>query len=127
MNVDKYVSEMRNLLIMSKRMSEFHEKNLKNFPLVAMNNVSKVEIEYNIPDGTMLEKETMFGYVKFNVYTKSKRSAGDKKRSVKKRAEDIVNWTKSLLWNNMDVSVIVNNKKVFPETAKSSRKSKDEQ
>lgn len=102
-----YLSEMRRLATLSGRLSEFHVRNLELYVKVTMENIQDANIEYEIPSPGKTE-----GFVKYTIYTKNKKSAGNRERSVKQRASDLISWTKTLLWSDMKVSVVVNDKEV---------------
>lgn len=102
-----YLSEMRRLATLSGRLSEFHVRNLELYVKVTMENIRDANIEYEIPSPGKTE-----GFVKYTIYTKNKKSAGNRDRSVKQRASDLISWTKTLLWSDMKVSVVVNDKEV---------------
>lgn len=103
----EYVNEMRRLATLSGRISEFHDKNLRMYCRIVFENFDSAAIDYQIP----IYKETS-GWVKYKINTIKKKSAGNKARSVKKRAEDLARWTRDLLWRDMEVSVFINDKEI---------------
>jgi hypothetical protein len=103
----EYVNEMRRLATLSGRISEFHDKNMRLYCRIVFENFQDAAIEYQIP----IYKETN-GWVKYKVNTVKKKNAGNRARSVKKRAEDLARWTRDLLWRDMEVSVFINDKEV---------------
>lgn len=103
----EYVDEMRKLATLSSRLSEFHIKNLRTYVMITIENIESANIDYQVP----IMGETN-GYVKYKIYTEKGKKAGNKQRSVKQRSEDLIRWTKDLLWNDMDVVVFINDKEV---------------
>lgn len=114
-NIDQeYIDEMKKLAIMSRRLSSFHIKNLQLFGMVALDNVEDLKIEYQLPIDVKEE-----GFVEFRAKLKKGKAAGTKKVPVKRRTEDLAKWTRHLLWNEMVIKVLINDKEVHLSGRKS--------
>lgn len=101
------LNDLKNLTVISKKLSEAHVKTLTKFCFIALENINKVEIEYCIdPNVTEYsEKQDLKGYVKFTVFKKnSKKKMGNKSRNELDRFKDIKKWTESIFWKNIDIS-----------------------
>ncbi len=116
------LDDLKNLTLISKRLSESHVKSLTNFCFIAFDNLSKVEIEYSIdPD---LDQPTKNGYsstengyrskkngfIRYKLYRKNKKkSLGSRELSVAKRVMSVRKWTISIFWDDLEV-VFLNEK-----------------
>ena len=103
-DVQARIKEMAKLALLSGRISEFHEKNLKAYPFVFFNDVESAEIEYDLT-----QKEDSFVAFKLKIkdFTNS---------HIEKRFSAIQNATRSLFWNNLAVRVYVNDILMFGDT-----------
>lgn len=112
-NVEAKLREMAKLTILSNRLSEVHEKNLKMYPLVFFNNVRKVTIGY---DFSQLE-------IKMDDKEQPKRNAGlvefcldlslDGNDNLDKRFSALEMATRNLFWPTTKVKVYLNNELKF--------------
>ena len=93
----EFLTEMKKLVILTKRLSEFHINNLKNFPVIAFEGIERVSIDYDL-------KSTP-GHISYTIETKKKRF-----KNRQKRLEDIRAWARSLLWKEIDVKITLNGK-----------------
>lgn len=99
------LTDLQNLTVFTKRLSEAHVKMITNFCFIALENVNKVEIDYCVDPTLLFSSEYKNGYIKFIVHKKhNQKSMGNKQRSQNKRLEDIKVWVRSILWNDIDIS-----------------------
>jgi hypothetical protein len=89
------IQEMRKLALFSKRLSEWHIKNLKLWPQIALEGLQKAEVEYSIGDRP---DECYINYV-------IKVNDGTDMSDFALRASHIEKWVKSLLWNDINFSM----------------------
>ena len=97
---------MKQLLILSKKLSEWHVKNLNNFIFIAFDNVASVEIDYDVSQGPG-------SYVIFNVKKKDSRKKIAEKSQIARRCQDVEHWVRSIIWEEVRVEIKVNNKNIF--------------
>jgi hypothetical protein len=107
---NNFLAEMRKSILLTKRMSEFHLNNLKNFAFIAFDNLNKIEISYNIDCDPKMNN---YGYIHFNLSPKP-RKAISSKNTLSKRCSDVDSWTKNLLWKEISVEIFNKNKKIYP-------------
>lgn len=118
---DGELQEMRKLVLFSKRISQWHEKNLNAWPLIAFNEeagykIVKAEIDYMIGD------KGDECYVNYIIRFKSKKLPAD----FEKRADALGRWVRNVFWTDMGFAVKDQDGKVlFPvEKKKNERKRK---
>jgi len=97
---DGELQEMRKLVLFSKRISAWHEKNLSAWPLIAFNEEAgykllKAEIDYSIGD----RGEEC--YVNYLIRFKNKKLPLD----FEKRAAALEQWVKNIFWKDMSFSI----------------------
>ena len=93
------LDDHRNMLMVSKKVSDFQLTNLKTWPLIVFDNVENVSVSYNF-----IDKEEMFfaGEVTFDFKFKNDLTPDDSK---KKQSLSILNqWTKLLFYTDTKVS-----------------------
>jgi hypothetical protein len=105
------IQEMAKLTVLSGRINELQQKNLKTFPLVYFNGVSKVEVNYDLStaQGSELGKASNKSSVSY--YLTIDENAPNS--NIEKRFEALVSSVKSLFWNNIKITVYFNNLRVF--------------
>lgn len=103
------VRELAKLSILSNRISEVHETNLKAYPFIFFNGLDKAEIDYNLERGTK-------NHVAFNITLK----VGATNHFLEKRFLALDQSVKNLFWKEVTVSVKLNGKKVFDSTPEES-------
>jgi len=113
------LQEMRKLVLFSKRISAWHEKNLNAWPLIAFNEeagykIVKAEVDYMIGD------KGDECYVNYIIRFKSKKLPAD----FEKRADALGKWVKNIFWADMGFAVKnQDGKTLFPvEKKKNERK-----
>ena len=100
------LTDLSKLTIISKKLSELHVKTLNRFCFIALENISRVDIEYCVDPNVEPDlNKNKAGYVKFIVYKKNERkSLGNPQRKQKDRFDDIKKWTQSIFWNDIEIS-----------------------
>jgi hypothetical protein len=102
---DKIVEEHRNMLILSKNLSEFHINHLKNWPMLVFNDVDKCEVDWNFFD----ENDVLSpGYITFNFTFKQKPQV----QELKKAQENLSSWCKCLFFKETEVTLLDEGKKI---------------
>jgi hypothetical protein len=104
------IEEMKKLVIFSHKLSDWHVKNLRNFVFTTLDNVKSVEIEYDVE-----AREQSF--ITYKV-TRIPRKKLGKTDEMDKRLKFLEQWTKSLFWNELSVSVYDGKNKLFPAKVK---------
>lgn len=89
------IEEMKKLILFSKRLSEWHLKNLKMWPLVVFNDLIKAEVEYNIGD------RPDESYVNYLIRFKD----DAKPQDFELRCKHLHQWVQNLLWTDIGFSV----------------------
>jgi hypothetical protein len=105
------IQEMRKLVLFSKRLSEWHIKNLKLWPQIVFDNLANAEIEYNIGDKS---EET---YIRYVLKFKKKAKLSD----FDLRSSHLEKWVKSILWSDTQFSIVDPNGKVLYGIGKDER------
>lgn len=99
------MDDHRNMLMVSKNISEFQEKNLKAWPLIVFDDIDKVEISYNF-----INNKGLFfaGDIVFNIFFKGE----EPNEKVKKQGLTALDyWTKILFYTDTKVNFKINGKK----------------
>jgi len=105
-NSEEKIRELAKLSILSNRISEIHEKNLKAYPFIFFNGVKEAAIDYELERGQK-------NHVKFVLTLKD----GQETPSLEKRLSALDQSVKNLFWKEVSTSVIMNGKKVFDSSA----------
>lgn len=108
--LDQKVREMAKLTMLSNKINEIQEKNLKMFPLVFFNGVKSVKIDYDL--GSEITDDTASGHRNFVKYSISLDDTQDNGKP-ELRFEHLSKSVRGLFWNNIDVVVLFNGKKVY--------------
>src|SRR5690606_2502793 len=114
---DKLLTEHRQMLCLSKNISDFHVKNINGWSCIFFNGVKEVGIEYNFLDdvGVFCDGEV-------SIHLKT----SPKAKQTKKGYDDFIKALKMLFFNNTKVTMYKNGKlwnyKSIPTT---SRKKKE--
>lgn len=117
-DIESQVKGMAALVLSSGRLSEFHEKNLKMYPLIYFNAITEVKIEYDLAvrhdadvdnkNNLTLKKPLQNCIVSF--FLKLDESQQD---SLQKRFDALEHSVRVLLWKDLPVEVYFNDKIVF--------------
>jgi hypothetical protein len=92
------IDDHRNMLSVSKNISIFQEQNLKKWPYIVFDNISKCNIKYNF---ISKEEEFYEGIVEFDFIFKNNESPSE---IIKTRGlNSLKEWTQSLFWSNTHV------------------------
>jgi hypothetical protein len=104
-NPRERLREMAKLSLLSNRISEIQEKNLKCYPFVFFEDVRCVKVDYN------LERSNEEMYVAYDLeLNEEPNSRGD---TLKMRFLAIERSTRSIFWNDLKVRVLFNGKLVY--------------
>lgn len=117
-DIRKTIKEMAALAITSNRLSEIHEKNLKFYPFIFFNGIQNVKIEYDLSYKSNVELDIKNNITikspnkKFyiNYYLSIDDSSND---NLEKRFAALENAAKSLFWNDLFVSIFINDVKMY--------------
>lgn len=92
------VREMAKLSILSERISEVQEKNIKMYPFIAFDGVKSAEISYDLSGNTKA----------FIVEYKLQISDSEKMDNIQKRYSALETWIRSLLWKEVNIRIYFN-------------------
>lgn len=94
------VDDHRNMVMVSKCISEFQENNLKTWGHIVFNDVETVKIDYDFVDGK--REEFYAGKVSFDfTFREGKEPDEDRKKHAFK---NLTNWCQVLFWADTEVS-----------------------
>lgn len=105
------VRELAKLSILSNRISEVHEKNLKAYPFIFFNGVKEAKVDYDLERGSK-------NHVKFTISLKN----GTDNPSLKKRFESLDKSVKNLFWKEVSISVVLDGKEVYTSEGEAENK-----
>lgn len=106
----EYIKEMARLAILSNKITEFHEKNLKMFPLVFFNDVKEAKLNYDLRRQKTVEDEPDFCNSRVTYNLSLDESTND---HLPKRFEALETSVRGLFWNDIVVEIFFNGKIVF--------------
>ena len=104
-DMEQKVRELAKLSILSNRISEVHEKNLKAYPFIFFNGVKEANVDYDLERGSK-------NHVSFTLKIESDGTNSP----LDKRLEALDKSVKNLFWKEVSISVVLNDKKVFDST-----------
>lgn len=117
-DIENQIKGMAALVLSSGRLSEFHERNLKMYPLIYFNDVKEVKIEYDLAvrhdaevdnkNNLTLKKPLQNCIVSY--FLTLDESLQD---NLQKRLDALEHSVKVLLWKDLPVEIYFNNKIVF--------------
>lgn len=117
------VREMARLALLSNKINEIQEKNLKIYPFVFFNNVSSVELNYDfskIGDVDFSSKDANINYDIKGVETRHLKVSYAidvlelcPDQELAKRCQALEMAVHNLLWNNIQVSISLNGTQAF--------------
>lgn len=113
-NTEETIREMAKLTMLSNKINEIQEKNLKMFPLVFFNGVSKVVIDYDLSVNKTANDEapTADSHVTYKLIIDENQ---DNSR-LDFRLGHLENSVRNLFWNSVKVKVLFNDRVVFEST-----------
>jgi hypothetical protein len=113
------VKGMAALVLNSGRLSEFHERNLKIYPLIFFEDVKEVKIDYDLSvrhdaeldklNNLVVKKPLQHCYVSYYLTLNEESN----KPSLQRRFEALEISVQTLLWKNLPVEIYFNDKIVF--------------
>lgn len=105
---EKAIREMASWVLFTGKISEWHQKNMQNFALIAFKNLLKVEIEY---DFGSQDKSGCF--VVYRISAIPKKRIGKSKKEILKRMDDCSRWTRNIFWDDLRVEFMDGNGKAL--------------
>ena len=117
-DIESQVKGMASLVLSSGRLSEFHERNLKMYPLIYFNAVTEIKIDYDltvIHDADVDQKNNLklrkpLQSCKVSYFLKLDESLQD---SPQKRFDALETSVRTLFWKDLPVEIYFNDKIVF--------------
>lgn len=117
-DIDSQVKGMAALVLSSGRLSEFHEKNLKTYPLIYFEGVKEVKIDYDLSvrhDAEVDEKNNVkvkkpLQHCMISFYLTLDEAANT---VVQRRFEALETSVRRLLWKDLPVEIYFNEKIVY--------------
>jgi hypothetical protein len=103
--MEQKVRELAQLSILSNRISEVHEKNLRAYPFIFFNGIKEANVDYELERGSK-------NHVKFNLSLNS----GADNPNLEKRFEALDKSVKNLFWKEVTISIALDGKDVYPIT-----------
>lgn len=107
--IKQQLREMAKLSMLSNRISEIQEKNLKHYPFVFFNDVKSVKIDYNLSRFDNEESERTERHVTYHLEL----DESSNEKHLDKRLFCIEEATRVLFWNDLKVRVTFNGKQVY--------------
>jgi hypothetical protein len=107
----KQLEELKNWTLLTNKLSQWHETNLRNFAYIAFNNIQNISIQYDL-----FGEENGTPYIRYILETKGK--IGKSQSEIKKRIEDCTGWVKSIFWTDLKVEFTNKNGKPIVTTRK---------
>jgi hypothetical protein len=101
-DIETKVRELAKLSILSNRISEVHEKNLKAYPFIFFNGVKEANVDYDLERGG-----------KNNVTFSLTLVENADNPSMEKRYEALDTSIKNLFWKEVSIAVVIGGKTVF--------------
>lgn len=103
------VDDHRNMLMLSKNISDFQENNLKSWAFIFLNNVDTVKVSWNF---IRKNKASDFyaGKVDFDIKLKSKDIAPEDVDKTQIGVDQLIASTKFLFWSETQVKIKINGK-----------------
>lgn len=102
-DVQKLVDDMRKITMLTGQISTIQETSLKKWCYIAFDDVQEIEIKYDLSKDRFLQ--TKMGYVDFYIKTTTPDSQQD---FLQQRVDRITEWVRDLFWNEIAVSVYIN-------------------
>jgi len=101
-NQQNIVDEHRKMVVMTGNLSEFQLKNMKAWPFIIFDDLSKVEINYDFTNIVEVDKELeeaiSAGSIEYDFYFKKEPPDPDL------RLAQLILWTKYMFWEDTDVT-----------------------
>lgn len=114
-DVEKLLDDMRNITMLTGEISSVHLLNLKNWVFIAFDNINTVEIDYDLSKSRYTSpEEKVNGFVNFKLTTKDPEY---KQENLNARSTTLTQWVRSMFWNDIDVTIFINNQSVFQDVA----------
>lgn len=109
--IEQTIREMAKLTMLSNKINEIQEKNLKMFPLVFFNGVRKVVIDYDLTVNKTLDDTpaTTNSWVHYDLTI----DETQENPKLDFRFEHLEKNVRNLFWNNVKIKVLFNDRIVF--------------
>jgi hypothetical protein len=111
------INDMRKAALLSGKLSQWHLDNLRNFVLIALDNVKKAEIRYDLGDmrgKSGLDDKRSAGYVVYNITRKGRGKLAKNKEEMAKRCMALEQWVRNIMWSDTRVEIEANGKTLWP-------------
>lgn len=110
-DIEAKVREMANLTVLSNKINEIQEKNLKMFGLVYFNGVASVKIDYDLANLKTDEDKAPLHSNYVNYHLTIDETQDNSKLDI--RFGYLERSVRNLFWNDIAVKLFFNNKQVF--------------
>jgi hypothetical protein len=118
-NADDTVKEMAKLAIISNRISEVHEKNMKTYPFIFFDGVKDVKIDYDLSNKANID-ESDYKQLRVNTPTANHFvkyyltiNPETQNQNMDRRLTAIESAIRTLFWKNVTVFIYINDKLIF--------------
>jgi hypothetical protein len=109
--IEQKIREMAKLTILSNRLNEVQEKNLKLFPFVCFDNVKSVRIDYDLSRYRPGENEPDSSFSTISYYLDLDKNEDDP--LLKKRFESLERFVRNMFWETTKIEVYFNDNIVY--------------
>lgn len=109
--IEQKIREMAKLTILSNRINDVQEKNLKMFPLICFEGIQSVRIDYDFSRARPAENEPDISASIVSYYLNIPQSP--KMEDLEKRFEALEKCVRNIFWQDVKVEVYINDKIVY--------------
>lgn len=109
-DIKQRLREMAQLSVLSNRISEIQEKNLKSYPFIFFNDVKSAKIEYDL---SKVDDNGNINHGDHHVTYQLDLKEESNKENLDKRFSGIEAATRMLFWNDLKVRVIINGRQAY--------------
>jgi hypothetical protein len=117
-DIASQVKGMAALVLTSGRLSEFHEKNLRMYPLIYFDQVREIVLDYDLSirhdaevddkNNVKVKKPLQHCFISYNLKINE-----DANQHLPKRFEALENSVRTLLWKELPIEIYFNDKIVY--------------
>lgn len=108
-NTREIIEDMKNITMLTGEISSVHLVNLKKWPHIVFNNITGLEIKYDLTKDRT--KETGEGFVEFYVEIEN-----EEIEDFDKRCSFLAMWVRDMFWSEIRVSVFFNGKEKYKDS-----------
>lgn len=118
------VRDMSKLTLLSNRISDVQEENLKKYPFVVFDNIKEVKVDYDLSHEKTEKDKTVAhsSFVRYNLILDESKNT----QALQFRFEAIEKWVRKLFWKNVLVEIRFNDKIVFESDKNESKDGRTE-